>query len=605
MAQVVDALDLMGAPPVSSPTVAEAFQRVVAQHPDQTALRTLGGAVSFTWRRLNTEIAAVAAGLAGLGIEHGDTVAQVLPNVPECHIVDYAALHIGAVPFTIFNSSSAEQIEHQLRNADAKIVFTKTEFLPKVRKAVAGLGSQVQHVIVIDGDADTTTMKAVYAAASPDFDFEARWRSVKADDLATLIYTSGTTGPPKGAQWTHNTVMAQQRALAAALPMPTDGIIAFLPMAHAGGRIIAHYMALLHGATLTTCEDMKQVPVYLAEVHPDAFFSVPRLWEKLQVAIEGMVEAIPDDDERAAAKHAIEIGLRKVKADDAGGTALSADDAASLATEHAQGLTLLRPILATLGLDKIKAAFVGGAPSTPELAQFFRAVGVPLLEAYGLTEASLNIFNRLDDFKCGTAGKPLPGVEVKLADDGELMIRSELVMAGYRKQPEETAAALDADGWLHTGDIAEIDDQGFVAIVDRKKEIIISSSGKNMSPVNIESAIRGESSLIGQVLAIGDRKPYVVALVALDPEAASVYAKRLRISGQSLEELSQAPELREVIQEAVDRGNKRLNRSEQIKKFVVLPTAWLPDSDEMTPTAKLKRKPIQSKYAAEIADLYA
>lgn len=607
MAQLVDALDLTSAPPVSSPTVAEAFQRVVAQHPDEMALRTLGGAVSFTWQQLNVEIARVAAGLAGLGTEHGDTVAQVLPNVPECHIVDYAALHIGAVPFTIFNSSSAEQIEHQLRNADAKIVVTKMEFLPKVHQAVAGLSGQVQHVIVVDGGPDTTTMTALYAAADPDFDFETRWRAVKADDLATLIYTSGTTGPPKGAQWSHNTVMAQQRALAAALPMPTDGIIAFLPMAHAGGRIIAHYMALIHGATLTTCDDMKQLPAYLSEVHPDAFFSVPRLWEKLQVAIEAMVEGIPDDDQRTAARHAIEVGLRKVKAEDAGGggNILSDDESASLAAEHVEGLQLLQPILARLGLDNIKAAFVGGAPSTPELAQFFRAVGVPLLEAYGLTEASLNIFNRLDDFKCGTAGKPLPGVEIKLADDGELMIRSELVMAGYRKEPEQTAAALSADGWLRTGDIAQIDDQGFVAIVDRKKEIIISSAGKNMSPVNIESTIRGESSLIGQVLAIGDRKPYVVALITLDPEAASVYAKRLQIEDRSLQELSGAPELRDVIAQAVDRGNKRLNRSEQIKKFTVLPTAWLPDSDELTPTAKLKRKPIQAKYAAEIADLYA
>jgi long-chain acyl-CoA synthetase len=606
MAELADTLDLRTAPPVSAPTVVEAFQRVAAQNPDRVALRTLGGAVSYTWQQLNTEIARLAAGLAGLGIGKGDTVAQVLPNVPECHIVDYAALHLGAVPFTIFNSSSAEQIEHQLRNADATIVVTQTGFLPKVQQAVGGLGGQVRHLIVIDGGPGTLTLSALYSAADPLFDFEASWRAVTAADLATLIYTSGTTGPPKGAQWSHNTVMAQQRAMAAALPMPTDGVIAFLPMAHAGGRIIAHYMALIHGATITTCDDMKQVPAYLAEVHPDAFFSVPRLWEKLQVAIEAMVEGIPDDEVRVATEHAVRVGLRRVKSEDAGdGSALGVDEAADLAAEHAKGLELLRPILTRLGLDNIKAAFVGGAPSTPELAQFFRAVGVPLLEAYGLTEASLNIFNRLDDFKCGTAGKPLPGVEIKLADDGELLVRSELVMAGYRKEPEQTAAALDADGWLRTGDIAEIDDQGFVTIIDRKKEIIISSSGKNMSPVNIESAIRGESSLIGQVLAIGDRKPYVTALITLDPEAASVYAKRLQIDGQTVGELSTAPELRQVIQEAVDRGNKRLNRSEQIKKFTVLPTAWLPDSDELTPTAKLKRKPIQAKYASEIAELYA
>ncbi|MFE3002160.1 AMP-dependent synthetase/ligase [Nocardia sp. NPDC059246] len=606
MAELVRTLDLKSAPPLSSATVAEAFQRIAAQHPDQVALRTLGGAVSFTWSELNSEIARTAAGLAGLGIRHGDTVAQLLPNVPECHIIDYAAIHLGAVPFTIFNSSSPEQIEHQLRNADARIVVTEQRSVDKVRQAADALGGQIEQVIVIDGEPGTPTLDDLYEAADPDFDFEAAWREIKADDLVTLIFTSGTTGPPKGAQWSHRTVMAAQRAMAAAFPMPTDGLISVLPMAHAGGRIVAHYMALAHGAAITTCADMKQLPAHLADAHPDAFFSVPRLFEKLQVAIEATIEAIPDEQERAAAKRVLEVGLRKVKAEDAGNeTTVDAEELAQLTAEHNAGLPLLRPILARLGLDNIKVAFVGGAPSTPELAQFFRAVGVPLLEAYGLTEGSLNVFNRLDDFKCGTAGKPLPGVELALGDDGELLVRSELVMAGYRKEPEQTAATIDADGWLHTGDIATIDKQGFVTIVDRKKEIIINSAGKNMSPANIEGAIRGESSLIGQVVAIGDRRPYVTALITLDPEAALVYAKRLGIEGGSFEELAASPQLRQVVQEAVDRGNLRLNRNEQIKKFTLLSSVWLPDGDELTPTAKLKRRTIHSKYAEQIDNLYA
>jgi long-subunit acyl-CoA synthetase (AMP-forming) len=595
--------------PVDAPTVCEAFQRVVARHPDRTALRTLGGEYTLTWAQLGERVAATAAGLAGLGVRHGDTVAVLLPNIPECHLIDYTAVHLGAVPFTIFNSSPAAQIELQVRRADAAVMVTKRAFLPQVREALDRLGGQVKHLVVIDGDgADgTLTLADVEAAAIPGFDFNAAWRAVRAGDLVTLIYTSGTTGTPKAAQWSHRTAMAQQRALAAAVPVATDSLISFLPLAHAGGRITAHYMALIHGATITTCPDMRQVPAYLADARPDAIFSVPRVWEKLQVAIEAMIQNEPDPDRSAALERAIDDGMRRVRAHD--GIAGPADAAGHAGNGtgnpgHEADRELLRPILARLGLENVKGAFVGGAPSTPELSQFFRAVGIPLLEAYGLTEGSLNIFNRVDDFKCGTAGKPLPGVEIRLADDGELLARSELSMAGYRADPEQTAAALDADGWLHTGDIAAIDEQGFVTIIDRKKELIISSSGKNMSPANIESAISAESSLIGQILVIGDRRSYVTALITLDPEAALVHARRLGLEAAPLPELAARPEIRREVEEAVAHGNRRLNRSEQVKKFALLPVAWLPDSDELTPTAKLKRKAIQAKYARQIEALY-
>jgi long-subunit acyl-CoA synthetase (AMP-forming) len=592
--------DPVDAPPVEAGTVCEAFQRVVTRYPDRPALRTLGGELTLTWAQLGRRVAAVAAGLAGLGIRHGDTIAMLLPNTPECHLVDYAAVHLGAVPFTIFNSSPPAQIEHQVRRADAAIMVTQRAFLPQVREALNRLEGQVKHLVVIDGDgADgTLTLADVEAAAVPGFDFGAAWRAVRADDLVTIIYTSGTTGTPKAAQWSHRTAMAQQRALAAAVPVATDGLISFLPLAHAGGRITAHYMALIHGATITTCPDMKQVAAYFIDARPDVIFSVPRVWEKLQVAIEAMIESEPDPDHRAEVRAALDASLRQVRAQD-GGTG-----SGQAAPELQASGKLLRPILAKLGLENVKGAFVGGAPSPPELSQFFRAVGIPLLEAYGLTEASLPLFNRVDDFRCGTAGKPLPGVEIRIADDGELLARSEFSMAGYRGDPEQTAAVLDADGWLHSGDIATIDEQGFVTIIDRKKELIISSSGKNMSPVSIESAIGGESSLIGQVLAVGDKRNYVAALITLDPEAAAVRAKRLGLDAAWPGDLAGQPEIRREVEEAVTRGNQRLNRSEQIKKFALLPVAWLPDSDELTPTGKLKRKAIQAKYADQIESLY-
>jgi long-chain acyl-CoA synthetase len=591
--------------PLDAGTVPAAFQRTVAAYPDKPALRTVDGSTTLTWSELAERVRSTAAGLAAAGLGRGDTLAIILPNTIECHVIDFAASHLGAVPFAIFNSSPSEQIVHQLQNADSRFVVTQEAFLPKVQDAVNALGDQVELVIVVDGVTGeaTRSLADVVAEGSADFDLVAAWQAVTPDDLATLIYTSGTTGPPKGAQWTHRTVMSEQRALDQALPMPTDGIISFLPMAHAGGRITAHYMSLAYGATITACPDMREVPVALGSAHPDAFFSVPRLWEKLQVAIEAMIAGQPEPD-RSALQQVLEVGLRRVKAVEAG-SGVPADEAAKLVEEHERLLPLLTPFLSRLGLDNIKAAFVGGAPSSPELSQFFRAVGVPMLEAYGLTEGSLNVFNRVTDYKTGTAGKALPGVEVRLLEDGELLCRGDLNFSGYRKQPEATAEALDADGWLHTGDIATIDDEGFIKIVDRKKEIIINSAGKNMSPANIESAVRGESSLIGQVVAIGDARKYVTALITLDPEAAPVHAKRLGLDDLPLAELVQAPELIAEVEAVVARANQRLHGNEQIKKFTVLGTAWVPDGEELTPTAKLKRRVINVKYAADIEQMYA
>ncbi|NMO91661.1 long-chain fatty acid--CoA ligase [Actinomycetospora sp. TBRC 11914] len=586
-----------GDEPVDADTVCEAFRRVVVRCPDGIALRTGDDSVRYTWAEFDLRMRSVAAGLAALGLGHGDTLGMLLPNLPEVHLVDFAAVHLGAVPFAIFNSSSAEQIAEQLTIADCRVVVTGRSFLPTVRDAVMRLDHSVDHLVTIDGGADELTLADVESRADPDFDLDARSRLVGAEDLVTMIFTSGTTGPPKAAQWSHRTVMAQQRALDAALPLPSQGILSFLPMAHAGGRITSHYMALPYGATITTCPDMREVPTYLGQVHPDAFFSVPRLWEKLQVALEGMID-------KADLRSALETNLHKVRADD-GGSDVPAGEADALGEVFAANLDAFRPLVARLGLDRIKAAFVGGAPCAGEVIQFFRAVGVPLLEAYGSTETSLNVFNRVEDFKSGTAGRPLPGVEVRLLDDGELLCRAPLNMVGYRKDPEKTAETLDDEGWLHTGDIAVIDDEGYVSIVDRKKELIINAAGKNMSPANIESAIKGESSLIGQIVTIGDGRRYNTALITLDPEAAPQYAERLGLTVAEFSELAAHPRMHEEIDRAVQRGNARLNSNEQIKKYRILPDVWQPDSDELTPTAKLKRRPIAAKYASQIEELYA
>lgn len=586
--------------PVAAATIPEAFQRIVALRGDDPALRTIGGSVTMTWRDVGDRVRRLAAGLAGIGIGHGDSVALVLPNTIECHLIDYAAAHLGAVPFVVFNSEPATQIANLLRNSDAEVVFTNTVFSEKVREAAVSVGDQVRHIVVVDeGD----QLARLENAADPAFDFDAAWQAVQPSDVACLIYTSGTTGPPKGAQWTHHSIMSTLRSLAAGVPIPDTSLISFLPLAHAGGRVPVHYMALTRGATITVCPDPADVPKALVDAHPDAFFSVPRFWEKLRVAIEGVIEAQPDDAVKVRIKETIEVGLEWAAATEQG-SRVSPDDVARLAEKHQAGLPLLRPVLERLGLDRVVSAFVGGAPAPRELSMFFRAVGIPMLDAYGSTEASLCIFNQINNFKTGTIGRPLPGIEVRAADDGEMLIKGDSNFVGYRKQPDETAAAIGGDGWLRTGDIVEIDDDGFIRIIDRKKEIIINAAGKNMSPANIETAIKNESTLIGQVVAIGDGRRYVTAVITLDPEALANNAERLGVAGQPPAEVIESPALRAEIDAAVERGNKNLNRNEQIKKYVLLPDIWLPGGDVLTPTGKVKRRIVLQKYSDQIEQLY-
>jgi long-chain acyl-CoA synthetase len=586
----VSSPEVPDSPSAGAATVCEAFQRLVAASPEKVALRTRDG-WALNWAELDGRIRSIAAGLATLGIGRGDTVAILLPNTPENHMVDFAAIHLGGVPFTIYNTSTADQIVEHLDMGDATVLVTESSFLETVGKARQGL-PLLEHVIVTDADEAvspaTMSLAQLEAGGDPGFDFDAAWRAVEADDLVTLIFTSGTTGPPKGVHWSHRTVLAQQRDLGSVVPLARDGVVSFLPLAHAGGRITSHYVALLYGATITCCPVIMDFPAYLAEVHPDALFLPPRMWEKLQVAIENLIDELPSA-ERDEAKVAIERGIDKANSRDAPGPMPEA----------------IRPVLERLGLDRIRAGFVGGAPSAPELSAFFRAVGVPMLEAYGGTETGLCVFNTIEDFKGGTAGKPLPGVEMKLLDDGEICVRSDMCMVGYRKDPDGTAEAIDADGWLHSGDIGVVDEDGYLKIVDRKREIIINAAAKNMSPANIEQAIKAESSLIGQIVCIGDGRRYNTALITLDPEAAAAAATRHSLESTELEDIVEAPAVVAEVQAAVDRGNAKLSRVETIRKFRIVPDVWVPDTDLLTPTAKVKRRGVDDRYAAEIAALYA
>ncbi|MGH2824080.1 MAG: AMP-dependent synthetase/ligase [Thermoleophilaceae bacterium] len=559
-------------------TVAEAFQLTARAHPERCALRLKEDEFSITWAEYADRVRRTAAGLAGLGLERGGAMGIMLTNRPEFHWFDAAALHLGATPFSIYNTYAPEQIEYQLQDAGARLVVTEKAFQDRVRG--------VEHVIVVDDGGE------VESHARDDFDFEAAWRAVEPDDVLTLIYTSGTTGPPKGVQLTHSNLIAAVTGFDEVIAFPDDGrVVSWLPMAHIAERACSHYLPMLLGFTTTCCPDPRQVVAYLPEVRPTWFFAVPRIWEKLKAAIEAGVAAEQDAARKQATEWALGVGLRKVRAEQAGEPVPD-----ELAQEHAKADELvLSKIRARLGLDQVESVNVGAAPTPPEVIEFFHAIGVPLAELWGMSETTgYGTCNPPERIKIGTVGPVSPGVEIRLDDDGEVLIRGPVVTTGYRNQPDKTREAIDDEGWLHTGDVGEFDEDGYLKIVDRKKELIINAGGKNMSPANIEAKVKASSPLIGQAIAIGDAKPYNVALITLDPDVRPGFVEQ---HGEDAVE----PEVRR----GVEAANEQLARVEQIKKFKVLPDEWQPGGDELTPTMKLKRKPIHQKYAEEIEALYS
>ncbi|HEX7293604.1 MAG TPA: long-chain fatty acid--CoA ligase, partial [Solirubrobacterales bacterium] len=485
-----------------------------------------------------------------------------------------------------------EQVEYVVRDAENSVIVTERAFLETVLAAREKVET-LEHVVVVDGDAPegTISVEELEAIGEPDFDFEAAWRAIEPQDVLCLIYTSGTTGPPKGVQLTHANMVAVWRACDEVQPTKPGGrMISFLPSAHIADRWAGLYAQMIYGSCVYCCPDPRAMVAYSIEVRPTVWGGVPRIWEKLKAAIEIGIAAQPDQAKRDATEAAIEVGQRRVAAYMDGGV----PDELQAEWERADE-QVLSGIRAMLGLDEVESFVVGAAPTPPEVLKFFLALGIEIRETWGMSETTaITTLNPPGGVRVGTVGPPIPNTEVKLAEDGEVMVRGPQVMKGYRNMPDKTAEALTDDGWLLTGDIGELDEQGYLRIVDRKKELIINAAGKNMSPANIEAKLKAASPLIAQAVAIGDRRPYNVALITLDPET-------LAARGASGEE----PEIAAEIEQAVEEANGRLSRVEQIKRFQVLSGEWAPGGEELTPTMKLKRRPIERKYEAEIESLYA
>jgi long-subunit acyl-CoA synthetase (AMP-forming) len=585
-------------------TMCQAFQITAAERADHVALRTIADGISITFGEYAQRVRRLAGGLYSIGVRPGDRVAFMLTNRPEFHLLDTAAMHLGATAFSIYNTSSAEQIAYLLGDAGNRVLVVEAAFLARARDAMAS-ATAVEHLVLLDGtDADAIGLHELEAATPPpEFDFDAAWRAVQPDDVLTLIYTSGTTGPPKGVQLTHDNELAQCRGLDAARGVPSNGgsVVSFLPLAHIADRGLTHYAQMVFGTTITTCPEPMQVFAHVVDARPTRFGAVPRVWEKLKAALEAGIAAEPDETARAATLQAIELGLRKVRLEQAR-EAVPGD---LLAAWEQADERVFSKIRARLGFDRCESFVIGAAPAPMDVFEFFAAIGVPICEVWGMSElSSIATVVPSDDLRFGTVGKALPGVEVKLGDDGEVLVRGETVMAGYRNQPQKTAETIGADGWLRTGDIGTLDEDGFLTIIDRKKELIINAAGKNMSPANIEAQLKSGSPLIGQAIAIGDRRPYNVALIVLDPDASAAFASARGLSDPSPEAMACEPAVLDEVRAGVERANSHLNRAEQIKRFTILPCDWPPAGDELTPTMKLRRKPIAEKYAAEIEELY-
>jgi long-chain acyl-CoA synthetase len=593
---------------IAGSTLLTEYAETAEQSPDVIAHRWLadGEWQYLTYRQVRERVRDAALGLAEAGLRPGEFAAVWSRNRSEATIADYAIMHARGVPVFIYPTVSPEQAADLIGHCEATVVLIEREFLPVLESVQAGL-PQLRAVIVLGGDdgaartaPDGTPLhgdapdgeQSVPAGAQaigwqPLLDlgraaaerdpgaFERGWRQVTPDSLATLIYTSGTTGRPKGVMITHRNIRYAQQATQRVIPLDDqvgdDGVgalVSYLPMAHITGRMVDHWAPMGHPVELAYCPDSLRLFEIAAQVHPTALIGIPRVWEKLHAALRG---ALPDVAPPAVA--ALPDGVKAA-------------------------------VRIKIGLDRTRLATSGAAPIDPEIVAFFRALGVPLTEGWGMSELSnAATLAAPGDARSGAVGRAFPGMEVRIADDQEVLVRGPLVMGGYYKDPELTMATVDADGWMHTGDIGELDADGFLKIVDRKKELIITSGGKNISPALVEYELQ-RHPLIGQACAIGDRRNYVTALLVLDPETTPAWARARDIPFESLADLAAHPEVRAEVEQGVATANSHLARPEQVRRFTLLPAEWTAQSGELTPSLKRRRAVIVDRYAKEIEALY-
>ena len=580
-------------------TITEAFAITVAAYRDDEAVRHSDGTSSMTWGELDRRVREVAGGLRAIGVGAGNVVALMLTNRVEAGLADLAVLHLGAVPVSFYNSTPAGQLTYLLEDSGARVVITEPAFA-EVLLAARQAAQTDPGLVLVGGSADREAgpgdiaFDELTGLGTPLAVGEEPAR--EPHDLVSIVYTSGTTGPPKGVELTHDNVLAQIRGLQEIGRLPDRGrVLSYLPFAHLGDRLCSYYMPIVMSATIIYHADGRTALNALPAARSTLFMTVPRIWRKIQVMMEQGIAALPEP-RRAETLAGLAIGGRVHDARAVG----RPPDARDLTRWRPYLNGPLKQLRVDFGFDDAELLYNGAAPLAPETLRFFAAAGIDICESYGQTEsAGIILCNPRDAPRPNRVGIPVPGVEMRVAEDGELLVRGPVVMAGYRNKPELTAATVDPDGWLATGDIVSIDEHGYYSIVDRKKEIIVNSAGKNMSPAMIENTISAESDLIAVAVCIGDGQPHNTMLVTADPGGAAA------LTGEpGLPAAVADPRLAEALRGAVQRANTRLSGPERVRRFAIVPEIWLPGGDALTPTSKVRRRDVNAKYAEIIKSLY-
>lgn len=580
------------------------------QYNTRTAFRYKkeGKWVDESWNELKDKVLAIASGLLEIGIKKGDKVNIISQTRAEWVLADIGSLSIGAITAPIYPSNTPEQCAYIINDSEARVIFVENaqqlEKILSIKKEIPNIikiivfepGFKTDDKSVISLDELIRIGKS--ALSKNEQVIKKTIEEIKADDVATFVYTSGTTGPPKGVIQTHKNHIAMVSNLRKVYDHRSGDInLFFLPLAHSFARCIEYFSIYTADGVVAFAESIDKVAQNLVEVRPNIMASVPRIFEKVYQAVLSGAQASP---------------LKKKIFDWAIGVGRQVSQLIQKKQPVPLGLRIKRAIAHKLVFSKlheklggrIRFFVSGGAPLSREIAEFFHAAGILILEGYGLTETCpATHINRYDNYKFGTVGQPIPGVEVKLAPDGEIIVRGDNIAKGYYKKPEETREAFTEDGWFKTGDIGEIDSEGFLRITDRKKDLIKTAGGKFVAPQNIENMLKADP-FISQAVVIGDQKPYCVVLIAINKEEAEKFAKEKGIQYKDYLDLTRKPEIRERVKQTIDAVNSKLAKFETLKKFEILPKDLTQEDDELTPTLKVKRKNIMKKYKDLIDSMY-
>lgn len=572
------------------------------------------GVRTMSWSAYRDRVREAAAGLLSLGMGKGDFAAIMASNRPEHVMADLGAIFAGAVPVSMYNTLAPSQVSYIAGHCGAKVaILENAEYYEKWSQVRSEI-PELRHVVVMDPSDDFTPGEGDLTweglldrgrgalAADPGI-VERAAAEAGPGDLATLIYTSGTTGDPKGVMISHRNVLWTSECIARAFPELPDHlrIVSYLPLAHLGERMASHYTGVWRAGSVWYEPDLANVLAAVQAHRPQGFFAVPRVWEKFQAGLSAKLQAEPKKAKRQLATGAVELGSNVERARQAGESPSAADRVKLWFAER----LVFRKIRHGLGLDELILAFSAAAPIAPELLIFFRGIGIPVYELFGQTESSgPGVTNRPGADRIGSVGRAMPGVEVAIAEDDEILMRGGLVTEGYYRDPEATAAAFGEDGWLRTGDLGRLDEEGFLSIIGRKKEIIITAAGKNVAPARLENLL-AQNPLIAHSCVVGDGRRYLTLLVALDEEAAPAWAARNGVDFQDMAGFSKEPALLAEIGRAVEEANQQAARVEQAKRWAVVPDVWSAETDELTPSLKLKRRVVLEKYATQIEEMYA